>query len=57
MLDPVSPWWWVAAAIVLAGIDMLIASAVLVWAALPLPQQDSPYFRVSDLVWTSFLLP
>ncbi len=34
MLDPVSPWWWVAAAIVLAGIDMLIASAVLVWAAL-----------------------
>lgn len=33
-LDQVSPWWWIAAAIVLAGLDMLIASAVLVWAAL-----------------------
>jgi len=33
-LDQVSPWWWIAAAIALAAADMVIAPAVLVWAAL-----------------------
>ena len=34
LLDQVSPWWWIAAAIALAAADMVIAPAVLVWAAL-----------------------
>jgi membrane protein implicated in regulation of membrane protease activity len=33
-LDGVSPWWWVAGAIVLAGMEMLTVSTVLIWSAL-----------------------
>lgn len=34
VIGQVSPWWWIAAAITLAAADMVIAPAVLVWAAL-----------------------
>jgi len=30
----VSPWWWVAAAILFAAIEMLTVSTVLIWSAL-----------------------
>ncbi len=33
-LGAVSPWWWIAAAIALAAIDMVIAPTVLIWSAL-----------------------
>jgi len=34
LLDAVSPWWWVALAIVLAAIEMVTISTVLIWSAL-----------------------
>jgi len=34
LLTAVSPWWWVAAAIVMAAIEMLTVSTVLIWSAL-----------------------
>jgi membrane protein implicated in regulation of membrane protease activity len=33
-LDGISPWWWVAAAILLAALEMLTVSTVLIWSAL-----------------------
>ena len=32
-LDGISPWWWVAAAIGLAAIEMLTVSTLLIWSA------------------------
>lgn len=34
LLAAVSPWWWVALAILLAAIEMVTVTTVLVWAAL-----------------------
>ena len=33
LLDGLSPWWWVALAILLAAIEMVTITTVLVWAA------------------------
>lgn len=34
LLDGISPWWWVALAILLAAIEMVTVTTVVVWAAL-----------------------
>jgi membrane protein implicated in regulation of membrane protease activity len=34
LLDGVSPWWWVAFAILLGAVEMLTISTVLIWSAL-----------------------
>jgi membrane protein implicated in regulation of membrane protease activity len=46
VIGQVSPWWWIAAAIALAAADMVIAPAVLVWAALAA-------FVVAVLLWAA----
>jgi membrane protein implicated in regulation of membrane protease activity len=33
LLDGISPWWWVALAILLAAAEMVTITTVLVWAA------------------------
>ena len=33
VLDGISPWWWVALAILLAAIEMLTVTTLLVWSA------------------------
>ena len=33
LLDAISPWWWVALAILLAAAEMVTITTVLVWAA------------------------
>ena len=33
VLDGISPWWWVALAILLAAAEMLTVTTVLVWSA------------------------
>ena len=33
-LGSISPWWWVAGAVLLAAIEMLTVSTVLIWSAL-----------------------
>ena len=33
-LAGISPWWWIAAAILLAAVEMLTISTVLIWSAL-----------------------
>jgi membrane protein implicated in regulation of membrane protease activity len=33
LLDGISPWWWVALAILLGAIEMLTVTTVLVWSA------------------------
>ncbi len=33
MLDGISPWWWIAFAIILAALEMLTVSTVLIWSA------------------------
>jgi membrane protein implicated in regulation of membrane protease activity len=32
-LDGISPWWWVAAAILLAALEMVTLPTVLIWSA------------------------
>ncbi len=34
VLSGISPWWWVAGAVALAGMEMLTVSTVLIWSAL-----------------------
>ena len=34
VLDGISPWWWVALAILLAAAEMVTITTVLVWSAL-----------------------
>ncbi len=34
LLQGISPWWWVALAILLAAVEMVTITTVLVWAAL-----------------------
>ncbi len=34
VLGGISPWWWIAGAVVLAGVEMLTVSTVLIWSAL-----------------------
>lgn len=34
LLDGISPWWWVAFAILLGAVEMLTISTVLIWSAL-----------------------
>ncbi len=33
VLDGISPWWWVTLAIVLAGIEAVTVTTVLIWSA------------------------
>ncbi len=33
LLDGISPWWWVALAILLAAVEMVTITTVLVWSA------------------------
>lgn len=34
VLDGISPWWWLAAAILLAALEMVTVSTVFIWSAL-----------------------
>jgi inner membrane protein len=51
LLEGISPWWWVALAILLAAIEMLTPTTLMIWSALAALVTAAALWLAPELGW------